>query len=89
MQYVKLGGFLLVIAACGGCSGIRSIEQWKCDHLGMCHFGIKPTSTHTGMTNWGSSVPVYSDAGGMSPAYRPGELMPLPSAGAADCDCEK
>lgn len=26
-----------------GCSTFRSIEQWKCDNWGMCHFGIKPS----------------------------------------------
>jgi len=27
-----------------GCSVCRNIEQWKCDNMGMCHFGITPTA---------------------------------------------
>ncbi|MCY3008408.1 MAG: hypothetical protein NTY42_01085 [Planctomycetota bacterium] len=23
---------------------MRSIEQWKCDNLGMCHFGTRPSN---------------------------------------------
>lgn len=26
-----------------GCGALRNIEQWKCDNMGMCHFGITPS----------------------------------------------
>ncbi len=35
---------LIVVLSCtAGCGVFRSIEQWKCDNMGMCHFGTKPT----------------------------------------------
>ena len=36
---------LILSAIClvSGCRTIRGVEQWKCDHWGLCHFGIKPT----------------------------------------------
>ena len=35
---------LIVCSTTGGCSCLRSIEQWKCDNLGMCHFGTRPSN---------------------------------------------
>lgn len=32
----------LLIGA-SGCSMCRSIDQWKCDHLGWCCFGTRPS----------------------------------------------
>jgi hypothetical protein len=34
-----------LLCGTGGCSTLRSVEQWKCDHWGMCHFGTTPTPT--------------------------------------------
>jgi hypothetical protein len=31
-----------LLSTCG-CSTFRNVEQWKCDNLGMCHFGIRPS----------------------------------------------
>jgi hypothetical protein len=28
-----------------GCSMFRGIEQWKCDHWGVCHFGTAPQAS--------------------------------------------
>ena len=40
---------LLIVAGLlcgtGGCSTLRNVEQWKCDHWGMCHFGVQPTAS--------------------------------------------
>jgi hypothetical protein len=60
-----------------GCGFLRNVEQWKCDNLGMCHFGITPTVSHAHAweNNAQSPPPFYSD---------PGEVMmnpPLPSTG--------
>jgi hypothetical protein len=40
IRIVVLAG---VISCCSGCGILRNIEQWKCDHWGMCHFGVEPT----------------------------------------------
>ena len=34
----------IVLVNSTGCKTIRNVEQWKCDHWGLCHFGIKPSS---------------------------------------------
>jgi hypothetical protein len=46
-----------------GCGTVRNIEQWKCDHLGMCHFGITPSLPAS--APWDSSIypPMYGQAG--------------------------
>ena len=48
-----------------GCGTLRNIEQWKCDNLGMCHFGITPSLPYP--KPWESDVyspvPVYGEAG--------------------------
>lgn len=37
-------GLLAIAPLClTGCGVMRSIEQWKCDRLGMCHFGTTPS----------------------------------------------
>jgi hypothetical protein len=33
-----------IVATSAGCGIVRGIEQWKCDRLGMCHFGIQPSA---------------------------------------------
>jgi hypothetical protein len=30
-----------VLSCSCGCSAFRNVEQWKCDHWGMCHFGTQ------------------------------------------------
>lgn len=42
----KFSAILIVIASIcsSGCKTIRGMEQWKCDHWGLCHFGIKPSA---------------------------------------------
>jgi hypothetical protein len=89
---------LLVTSSCllTGCGALRSIEQWKCDNLGMCHFGVKPSQA-----NWGSpvappascSTPDCNNPGGaMLSTPQPTDMHLLPSsdqfAPQADCpDC--
>jgi hypothetical protein len=43
MRYTGLVLATIVLFAVSGCSAARSIEQWKCDNWGMCHFGIQPS----------------------------------------------
>ncbi len=38
-----------LFGASAGCSAMRSMEQWKCDNMGMCHFGIKPSAPATAL----------------------------------------
>lgn len=82
---------LLVTSSCllTGCGALRSIEQWKCDNLGMCHFGVKPSQA-----NWGSPVappancqtpacgtPDCNNSGGvMLSTPQPADLHLLPSS---------
>jgi len=37
-----------------GCGVLRNIEQWKCDNMGMCHFGITPSMPYS--QPWESGV---------------------------------
>jgi hypothetical protein len=32
------------IAPASGCRMVRATEQWKCDNLGLCWFGIQPSN---------------------------------------------
>lgn len=41
--HARAAVLLTILTFCSGCSVLRCIEQWKCDHLGMCHFGVAPT----------------------------------------------
>lgn len=34
---------LVAVISASGCGVMRSVEQWKCDRLGMCHFGTRPS----------------------------------------------
>ena len=43
MRYTNLVLATIVLFAVSGCSAARGIEQWKCDKLGMCHFGTQPS----------------------------------------------
>ena len=40
-------GFVSILIASlivtAGCGTFRRVEQWKCDHLGICQFGTTPT----------------------------------------------
>lgn len=35
----------LTILPASGCGVFRSIEQWKCDNMGLCWFGLRPSNT--------------------------------------------
>jgi hypothetical protein len=41
---VRLVAALAIVSVIPGCGIVRSIEQWKCDNWGMCHFGIQPSN---------------------------------------------
>jgi len=45
MRYLRVICSLLLIGTSTGCSLCRGIEQWKCDTLGMCHFGTVPSKS--------------------------------------------
>lgn len=69
----RIGGILLAIGISGasGCTICRSVEQWKCDHLGFCNFGTRPQQ----QIIYSTPPPVESYAPAMSPyatgpAYR-------------------
>ncbi len=34
---------VLMSSACG-CSTMQAIDQWKCDNLGWCCFGVQPSN---------------------------------------------
>ena len=36
------------LAAAGGCHVVRRIDQWKCDRLGICMFGVRPSQPACG-----------------------------------------
>jgi hypothetical protein len=35
---------VLAVVPATGCGMFRSVEQWKCDRLGLCWFGIRPSN---------------------------------------------
>lgn len=47
-----------------GCGFLRNIEQWKCDNMGMCHFGITPSVRY--QQPWDSAA--YPPDSGYNPA---------------------
>jgi hypothetical protein len=71
-----------------GCGFLRNVEQWKCDNLGMCHFGITPTVSHAHVwdSNAQSPPPFYSDPGEvmMNP---PVPITEMPGTGLPGKDC--
>ena len=69
IQSCKLTALVLATICLPGCGMLRSIEQWKCDHLGMCHFGTQP-----------SSQPVYVPVA-PAPALPPNGKPPCAPAG--------
>jgi len=58
MRYaIKVLLFLATMTS-AGCRIGRGIEQWKCDNLGMCHFGITPSNDNNGMRAAAAQRPV-------------------------------
>jgi hypothetical protein len=47
----------LAIAVAPGCAWTRSIDQWKCDKLGICWFGTQPSQENVYMTAPMQAVP--------------------------------
>jgi len=72
---------LLIMSAMlplSGCGFFQRIEQWKCDHLGMCHFGTAPSVPAPMM-----GVPAPMGAGGscnQCPGCGPGGAGPAMAA---------
>ena len=48
----------LATVTCSGCRIGRGIEQWKCDNLGMCHFGITPSNDNNRLRAAAAQRPV-------------------------------
>ncbi|MFN5467471.1 MAG: hypothetical protein ACK5ZC_10480 [Pirellulaceae bacterium] len=70
-------GLILLLATASGCGICKSIEQWKCDNLGMCHFGTSPSSPYNPY-GYGSAAPapgVYPSTPGSSSIYGTGALQ--------------
>lgn len=44
---IRLLLMLSLLGSTVGCSMFRSVEQWKCDNLGICQFGTQPTQPLT------------------------------------------
>ncbi|MEI8211243.1 MAG: hypothetical protein WCI02_03790 [Planctomycetota bacterium] len=90
MQSVQKIGLVILVAMTGGCGAIRSMEQWKCDNWGMCHFAPRKPGVYTPM----AVQPGYAPPGYVPPGYPngnpaatsvmppgyPGTAAPLPSA---------
>jgi len=49
---------ILATVTCNGCRIGRGIEQWKCDNLGMCHFGTTPSTVNDGLRATAAQRPV-------------------------------
>lgn len=44
MRFSKTILLLVFLSSFCGCRIFRGIEQWKCDRLGLCHFGTTPST---------------------------------------------
>jgi hypothetical protein len=71
-------GLILAVPMLGGCGMCRSIEQWKCDNWGMCHFAPNRAGVYAPMSvqptygapmAYGTSV--APPAGAMAPTAMP------------------
>lgn len=40
-QAMLCAGVILISSS--GCGVLQRVEQWKCDHWGMCHGNLQPT----------------------------------------------
>ncbi|MFN7625392.1 MAG: hypothetical protein ACK5PZ_01085 [Pirellula sp.] len=68
MRFLQLLGLLAIVTSANGCATVRSIEQWKCDNWGMCHFATQRPATYSPM----AVQPGYAPAPAMmygQPAY--------------------
>jgi hypothetical protein len=67
---------MIVAAAtiCTGCGTFRSIEQWKCDRLGLCWFGVRPSNAYGPQSYGPQSYGAPGDPYGamMAPSALPG-----------------
>jgi len=65
---------LLAVAAAGGCNTLRAIDQWKCDKLGWCCFGTRPSTPAATMP------PLYAPTTECPPGMgaAPGGCCPVP-----------
>ena len=82
---MRKAGFGIIVAVAitpmTGCGIFQAVEQWKCDNLGMCHFGTTPSAP--GCNSCGPPPPPLPPCGsggcGDSAAPPPFEYQPVPS----------
>jgi hypothetical protein len=68
----KNGVILFVAGFClcsSGCSTLRSVEQWKCNRWGICHFGTTPQPQAAAPMLPPPLEPVYAPVERCEPAY--------------------
>jgi hypothetical protein len=58
MRFLKVLGLLAIVSSANGCATVRSIEQWKCDNWGMCHFATQRPATYSPMAVQPGYAPV-------------------------------
>lgn len=68
---------LIGVAAAGGCTTLRAIDQWKCDKLGWCCFGTRPSAPTVGVP------PVFAPTAECPPGVGsgPAGCCPVPGSG--------
>lgn len=77
----------VTVVLLSGCGFLRNIEQWKCDNMGMCHFGITPSVPY--QQPWDAAA--YPPVSGYNPAENvilqelPREGLGLPSPHCENC----
>lgn len=81
---------ILVLPSLSGCGMCRSVEQWKCDNWGMCHFApnrpgvYSPTSVQPSYgAPMGYGAPTSTAVGPTVGSVPPGAPMMMPTANPA------
>ncbi|MFZ4079677.1 MAG: hypothetical protein ACOYKN_00520 [Pirellula sp.] len=78
-------GLILLVPLLGGCGMCRSVEQWKCDNWGMCHFASNRPGVYAPMSvqpTYGPPASYAAPSGfAAAPAPAPASMVP-PSSGA-------
>lgn len=70
----------IVLASAAGCSLSRAIEQWKCDNLGWCCFGTRPSAPPCGVPAYPAATCAPACPSACPPACSSGCPQTVPGA---------
>ncbi|MBM3964429.1 MAG: hypothetical protein FJ308_05095 [Planctomycetes bacterium] len=79
MRFLQLLALLAIVGLANGCATVRSIEQWKCDNWGMCHFATQRPAVYSPMAVQPGYAPVPSVAPAPAMTYGQPAYAGVPS----------